>query len=39
MFVIPVCRIGHIEVHGDLFDGAAKAHSDRLATPGPNEVP
>lgn len=39
MFIVPVCRIGHIEIHGDLFDGAAKAHGDRLATPGPNEVP
>jgi hypothetical protein len=39
MFILPVCRIGHIEIHGDLFDGAAKAHGDRLATPGPNEVP
>jgi hypothetical protein len=39
MFIIPFCRIGHIEIHGDLFDGAAKAHGDRLATPGPNEVP
>ena len=39
MFILPVCRIGHIEIHGDLFDCAAKAHGDRLATPGPNEVP
>jgi hypothetical protein len=39
MFVIPVCSIGHIEIHGDLFDGAAAVHDARLATPGPNEVP
>jgi hypothetical protein len=39
MFIVPFCRIGHIEIHGDLFDGAATAHGDRLATPGPNEVP
>jgi hypothetical protein len=39
MFILPFCRIGHIESHGDLFEGAAKAHGDRLATPGPNEVP
>ncbi|HEY6454827.1 MAG TPA: hypothetical protein VIY90_06025 [Steroidobacteraceae bacterium] len=39
MFIVPICRIGHVEIHGDLFDGAAKAHGDRLATPGPNEVP
>jgi hypothetical protein len=39
MFIIPFCRIGHIEVHGDLFDDAARVHDARLATPGPNEVP
>jgi hypothetical protein len=39
MFILPLCRIGHIEIHGDLFEGAAAAHGDRLATPGPNEVP
>jgi hypothetical protein len=39
LFVIPVCSIGHIEIHGDLFDGAAAVHDARLATPGPNEVP
>ncbi|HEY4339507.1 MAG TPA: hypothetical protein VGM97_06165 [Steroidobacteraceae bacterium] len=39
MFIIPVCSIGHIEIHGDLFDGAAAVHDARLATPGPNEVP
>jgi hypothetical protein len=39
MFIIPFCRIGHIETHGDLFDDAARIHDERLATPGPNEVP
>ena len=39
MFIIPFCRIGHIEIHGDLFDDAARIHDERLATPGPNEVP
>ena len=39
MFIIPLCRIGHIESRGDLFDGAAAAHDSRLATPGPNDVP
>jgi hypothetical protein len=39
MFIIPFCRIGHIESHGDLFDNAARVHDERLATPGPNEVP
>ena len=39
MFIIPLCRIGHIEIHGDLFEGAAAAHGDRLATPGANEAP
>jgi len=39
MFIIPACRIGHIEIHGDLFDGAAAANGDRLATPRPNDVP
>ena len=39
LFIIPACRIGHIEIHGDLFDGAATAHDERLATPRPNDVP
>jgi len=38
-FVIPACRIGHIEVHGDLFEGAAAVHDEKLATPRPNDVP
>jgi hypothetical protein len=39
MFIVPLCRIGHIEIHGDLFEGAAAAHDERLATPRPNDVP
>jgi hypothetical protein len=39
MFILPFCRIGHIEIHGDLFDGAAAVHDEKLSTPGPNEVP
>jgi hypothetical protein len=39
LFIIPACRIGHIESRGDLFDGAAAAHDERLATPRPNDVP
>ena len=38
-FVIPACAIGHIEVHGDLFDDAAREQGERLATAGPNDVP
>jgi hypothetical protein len=38
-FVIPACLIGHIDSHGDLFDGAALIHDERLATPRPNDAP
>jgi hypothetical protein len=38
-FVMPACRIGHIEVHGDLFEGAALVHDEKLATPRPNDAP
>jgi hypothetical protein len=38
-FVMPFCKIGHIEIHGDLFDGAAAVHDEKLATPRPNDVP
>jgi hypothetical protein len=38
-FIFPACAIGHIEAHGDLFDGAAAAHAEKLATPRPNDVP
>jgi hypothetical protein len=39
LFVLPACLIGHIETHGDLFEGAAAAHEERIATPRPNDVP
>lgn len=39
LFIIPACAIGHIEAHGDLFDGAALVHDEKLATPRPNDVP
>jgi hypothetical protein len=38
-FIIPACVIGHIEIHGDLFDGAAQVHDEKLATPRPNDGP
>lgn len=38
-FIIPACLIGHIDSHGDLFDGAALVHDERLATPRPNDAP
>ena len=38
-FIFPACAIGHIEIHGDLFEGAAAAHDEKLATPRPNDVP
>lgn len=38
-FIIPACAIGHIEVHGDLFDDALREQGERLATAGPNDVP
>jgi hypothetical protein len=33
------CAIGHIEAHGDLFEGAAAIHDEKLATPRPNDAP
>ncbi|HEV2703995.1 MAG TPA: hypothetical protein VGV09_20385 [Steroidobacteraceae bacterium] len=38
-FIIPACLIGHIDSHGDLFDGAAAFHDEKLATPRPNDAP
>ena len=38
-FIFAACALGHIEIHGDLFDGAAAAHAESLATPRPNDVP
>jgi len=38
-FIFAACAIGHIEIHGDLFDGAAAAHDETLAAPRPNDAP
>jgi hypothetical protein len=38
-FIVPACKIGHIEIHGDLFEGAAAVHDEKLATPRPNDAP
>jgi hypothetical protein len=38
MFIIPLCRIGHVEIHGDLFEGAAAAHDEDLS-PAVRRVP
>ena len=38
-FIFAACAIGHIEVHGDLFDGAAQRHDETLATHRPNDAP
>ncbi|HTV76635.1 MAG TPA: hypothetical protein VMF03_00120, partial [Steroidobacteraceae bacterium] len=37
--IFAACAIGHIEVRGDLFEGAAAVHDERLATPRPNDAP
>jgi hypothetical protein len=39
IFIMPACAIGHIESHGDLFEGAALVHDEKLATPRPNDAP
>jgi hypothetical protein len=39
LFVLPACLLGHMEARGDLFEGAATAHEERLAAPRPNDVP
>lgn len=38
-FIFAACAIGHIEEHGDLFDGAAARHDEMLATHRPNDAP
>lgn len=38
-FIFAACALGHIELHGDLFDGAAARHGETLATHGPNDAP
>jgi hypothetical protein len=39
LFVLPVCLIGHIEIHGDLFENAAALHDEKTATARPNDLP
>jgi hypothetical protein len=38
-FIIPACAIGHIEIHGDLFENMAVVLDENEATPRPNDVP
>ena len=38
-FLIPFCLIGHIEIHGDLFDHMAEEQDDKVGTARPNDVP
>ena len=33
------CAIGHIDSHGDLFEGMNEKHGERLATPRADDVP
>jgi hypothetical protein len=39
LFIMPICLIGHIEIHGDLFENAAALHDEKTATARPNDVP
>jgi hypothetical protein len=39
LFIMPICLIGHIEIHGDLFENAAALHDERTSTARPNDVP
>ena len=38
-FIFPVCAIGHIEIHGDLFQNMAAALDENEATARPNDLP
>jgi hypothetical protein len=38
-FIFAACALGHIEAHGDLFDGAAARHDESLATHRPSDAP
>ena len=38
-FVLPLCAIGHIEIHGDLFQNMITTLDEREATARPNDVP
>jgi hypothetical protein len=39
LFILPVCLIGHIEIHCDLFENAAALHDEKTSTARPNAVP
>jgi hypothetical protein len=39
IFIMAACALGHIEAHGDLFEGAALVHDEKLATARPNDAP
>jgi hypothetical protein len=39
LFIMPICFIGHIEIHGDLFENAAALHDEKTSTARPNDVP
>ena len=38
-FILPVCAIGHIEIHGDMFQNMVTTLDEREATARPNDVP
>jgi hypothetical protein len=38
-FILPLCAIGHIEIHGDLFQHMITTLDEREATAQPNDVP
>jgi hypothetical protein len=38
-FVFPLCLIGHIETHGDLFDHMTAEQDDKVGTSRPNDAP
>ncbi len=38
-FVMPVCLIGHIEIHGDLFEKMDSTQGDKAAAARPNDAP
>ncbi len=38
-FLIPACKIGHIDIHGDLFEDLAGARDESEATARPNDAP
>lgn len=38
-FIMPACVIGHIEIHGDLFEKMDATQGDKAATARPNDAP